>query len=202
MATSSIDLSIITATWKRPKFLAHLLDAVARQTLGGIQIEHLVISDGPDPVSRAVAAAASCRYHELQAHGGHYGAACKDRGIALAQGRYLCFWDDDNLYEPHAAATLLATAAAADLGIVRARHWSVTSRKYVLIPRQWRGKIQPGDIDTLCVCVKRELASQEPWFQPEETGRGTDHRWLSRILSHHPVVHYAPVCVGTHLAFD
>ncbi|HCS55863.1 MAG TPA: hypothetical protein DIW81_30485, partial [Planctomycetaceae bacterium] len=139
MTAASIQLSVITNTWQRPKHLAGLLQQLSRQSLGGLSIEHLVISDGLDPIAAALVKNSTSRYFELEAHQGCYGVAAKDLGISRAQGEYVCLWDDDNLYEPHALAALYCSASGHDIGIVQAEHWSVTNRRYVQIPRNWTG---------------------------------------------------------------
>lgn len=201
VADSAFDLSLITATWRRPKLLAHCLQAVAGQQLGGLKLEHIVVSDGPDRTAEALCAEASARFVALEEHAGNFGATARDRGIELARGRYLAFWDDDNLYEPFAAAVQFAAAQQADVGVVRVKHWSVTQKRYRLIPQHWNGKARPGHIDTMCLCVRRELAQSVLWQTPP-TGRGTDHRWLSRVLQRNPQVRFSPQCIGAHLAFD
>jgi len=201
MAGTGCDLSIITPTWRRPKLLAHCLQAVAGQSLGGLKLEHIVVSDGPDPTAEALCAGTPTRFAALPDHAGNFGASARDHGIQMARGKYVAFWDDDNLYESHAAAVQFAAAQQFDLGVVRVKHWSVTARRFRLIPRRWNGTARPGDIDTMCLCVRRELAQSVAWQAPP-TGRGTDHRWLTRVLQQNPRIHYAPQCIGSHLAFE
>ncbi|WP_339612635.1 glycosyltransferase family A protein [uncultured Rubinisphaera sp.] len=200
MTAASIQLSVITNTWQRPKHLAGLLQQLSRQSLGGLSIEHLVISDGLDPIAAALVKNSTSRYFELEAHQGCYGVAAKDLGISRAQGEYVCLWDDDNLYEPHALAALYCSASGHDIGIVQAEHWSVTNRRYVQIPRNWTGKVQPGDIDTMCLCVRAELAKSIPWNLPPHK-RGMDHRWLNRLLAEPRDVHHVEIVIGKHLTF-
>lgn len=197
---AQIQLSIITATWQRPKSLAGLLASVSRQSLGNLKIEHIVVSDGPDAVTSALLNQSATRYLELESNQGNFGAAAKDLGIRAAKGEYVCIWDDDNLYEPHAASALFSAASGFDLGIVQAEHWSVTRKRYVTIPADWDGTVKPGQIDTMCLCVRKSVAEKSAWHQPPQ-GRGTDHRWLSRLLEHQPTVHFVPVTIGKHLTF-
>ena len=95
---SQIQLSIITATWKRPQFLMHLLNQVHLQSTEGLTWEHLVVSDGIDPIAKTICASYPVRYFECPQHQGAYGAFAKDEGIRQAKGEYVCFWDDDNIY--------------------------------------------------------------------------------------------------------
>ncbi len=202
---ASIQLSVITNTWQRPKHLANLLQQLSQQSLGCLSIEHLVISDGPDPIAAALVKRTAVKrkasgYFELDSNFGCFGVAAKDLGIAQSQGEYVCFWDDDNLYEPHALAALYCTAKGHDIGIVQTEHWSVTNRRYIQIPRSWTGVVQPGDIDSMCLCVRTELAKSFPWKSPP-LKRGTDHRWLSRLLAEPRDVNHVPIVIGKHLTF-
>lgn len=194
------DLTVITATYKRPKHLAMCLEQFHRQSLGELNVEHVVVADGPDaPVARFIAKREGARHIELDRNKGQYGAFAKDRGIQEARGEYVCFWDDDNLYDSHALTTLYATAYGADMGIVQARNFDKRLRKLILVPEKWDGTFQYGRVDTMCVCVRRELALKETWGEPEDRGRGTDYRWLRSLLNHEPIIRFSPVVIGKHL---
>ncbi|MEZ6066059.1 MAG: glycosyltransferase family A protein [Planctomycetaceae bacterium] len=116
------DISVITATRQRPKHLEACLHHFRQQSLGGLRAEHIVVSDGPDDYARRQVQSYGARYDQLPESAGQWGAAAKDRGIELARGRYVCFWDDDNWYEPHALATLYTTAFGFDIGVVQCRY--------------------------------------------------------------------------------
>jgi hypothetical protein len=75
-----IDLTVITATCRRPAQMASCLSQFRSQSLGDLRCEHLVVSNAVDPQAR---------------------------------GQYVGFWDDDNLYEPHALARLARRESAA-----------------------------------------------------------------------------------------
>ncbi|WP_437225743.1 glycosyltransferase family 2 protein [Planctomicrobium sp. SH661] len=193
-----MQLSIITATCQRPALLAHCLDQFRTQSTGCLKCEQIVVSDGPDPVARSLAKRWGARYFELPAQRGHAGAFAKDLGIAEARGEYVGFWDDDNLYESHAVSSMFAAARGVDIGVVRAEHRLHKRTGFVTLPRSWNGTFRPGDIDTMCVCVTRELAYQEKWGD-EDSSPGTDHRWLRKLEAHHPRIRYVPVVIGIHL---
>ena len=111
--SEAIDLSVITATHRRPKHLAMCLEQFRLQSSGNLRVEQIVVSDGPDRQARYLATAAGARYIELDRTYGQWGAAAKDAGLTAARGNYVCLWDDDNRYAPHAAATLYAAACGA-----------------------------------------------------------------------------------------
>jgi glycosyltransferase involved in cell wall biosynthesis len=103
---SEFDLTVITATCRRPAQLASCLVQFRSQSLGGLHCEHLVVSDGIDPESRWLTSKYGARYIERTVPGGQWGSLARDEGIREARGRFVCFWDDDNLYEPHAGDDL------------------------------------------------------------------------------------------------
>lgn len=193
-----MQLSVITATCQRPALLGHALQQFRLQSLGDMKCEHIVVSDGPDPMARFLTQRWRARYFETPVRCGHAGAFAKDLGIQQARGEYVCFWDDDNWYAPHALATLLAAAQGVEIGVVRAEHRLRKRIGMVTVPRQWCGEFRPGDIDTMCVCVQRVLAARETWGDDCDRP-GTDFRWLAKLTAYHPAIRYVPVTIGMHL---
>ncbi len=193
-----MDLSVITATHKRPEFLSHCLDQFRRQSLGGLLVEHIVVSDGPDEYAKYLANQAGARYFELPESVGQWGAGAKDRGIIEVRGRYVCFWDDDNIYESHALVALFAAVQNAEIGVVRTEHRFRRRPGFITIPRRWNGRFELGDIDTMCVCVQTELARREKW-QLENPTISNDHTWLMNLMKYNPRINYLPITIGKHL---
>ncbi len=193
-----MDLSVITATCQRPEFLSHCLHQFAQQSRGGLECEHLVISDGPDGHAKFLAERAGARYFELNSPAGQWGAVAKDLGITQAYGRYVCFWDDDNIFEPHALVSLFAAVQNVEIGIVRTRHRFRKSPGSVVIPRNWRGEFRLGDIDTMCLCVETTLARKEPW-ESEVAKISNDYEWLMKLMTHQPKFNYLPILIGQHV---
>lgn len=193
---TQIDLSVITATWKRPKLLAMCLEQFRRQKKGNLRCEHIVVSDGPDEKNRAVAKFFGARYVERAATGGAWGAFAKDTGIEIARGRYVVFWDDDNSYLDHSLLTLYEAASGVDIGVARTTHFD--GMVSVVIPRKWDGSFRLGDIDTMCVCVRREVAVTEKWGLPNSI-KGTDHHWLRRLQKNGASIRFINTIIGSHL---
>lgn len=192
------DLSIITATYQRPKHLALCLAQVRAQSVGDLQLEHIVVADGPDPQARYLAETAGAKFLARERPGGQWGAHAKDAGLAVARGAYVCFWDDDNRYEPHAAATLYTTAHGVDIGLVRIRALKRGQPGRILLPRRWDGTLRYGDIDTMNACVRREVALTERWADGNPRS-GEDYRWLARLHARGATLRYVPVVIGEHL---
>lgn len=197
-APQVLDLSVITATCQRPKHLALCLAQFRQQSVGSLRVEHLVVSDGPDPYARLLTEAAGAACLELDQPHGQWGAAAKDAGLQHARGRYVCFWDDDNLYEPHALATLFTAASGVDIGIVQCRHLQRKQARRIVLPRRWDGAPRYGDIDTMNVCVRRELALTEPWADGNRRS-GEDYRWIQRLHDRGAAIRFVPIVIGEHL---
>jgi glycosyltransferase involved in cell wall biosynthesis len=191
---AGIDLTVITATWQHPKHLARTIRQVA-ESQHRLDCEHIIVSDGPDSQAETFCRLTGVRYVALPERAKAWGAACKDAGIAVAAGEYVCFWDDDNDYFPEALAVLYANTYGVDIGIAQCWH-----RGAKVIPHVWNGKFIYGEIDTMCVCVRTSLARRELWYHAAEAEiRGTDFRWFSRLLQHAPIVRFLPVVIGHHL---
>lgn len=111
-------VTIITPTWQRHGMLTtRCIPSVQAQSYPSV--EHLVISDGPDPELKAQLAQPwtdglkDLWYHELPVHdeAEHWGAPGRLAGLELASGELIGYCDDDDsLREFH--CTLLAEALA------------------------------------------------------------------------------------------
>lgn len=197
---ADFDLTVIIATCRRPAQLASCLAQFRTQNLGGLRCEHLVVSDGIDPEARWLAAEFGARYFERPEPGGQWGSLARDEGIRVARGQFVCFWDDDNLYEPHALATLFSAAVGYDIGVVQTRYRCRSRVGQIIIPRRWTGSFRSGDVDTMCICLRRDLALREAWEQrPPPKLPTTDWHWLQRLEKHQPRIRFVPVIIGFHL---
>jgi glycosyltransferase involved in cell wall biosynthesis len=109
-------VSVVIPTRNRPEMLAAAIDSVLAQTFTDYEI--VVIINGPDnqstPKTSAVATLTGCRIVRIERDGI---AAALNAGIAAAQGEWIAFLDDDDLWEPNRleAELEVADAAAADL---------------------------------------------------------------------------------------
>ncbi len=183
-----MDLSIIIPS-SRPQTLAHVLTHIHNQRTDGINFEVIVIQEADDFTPFT-----NFRYginFEILRQGFHHdnGAAARDRGSIAARGQYLAFWDDDNIYYPHAIASLFCTATGNDIGIVRTRHQGL------VIPSG--PHLKPGDIDSMCFCVKKDLATRFKWA--DGGGRYNDYRWINKVAGIAERVNRSPAIIGEHL---
>ena len=123
-------VSVITPTWRRPKLLTErCIPSVRAQTYQ--PIEHLIVSDGPDPalwqqlntlpqirLHPAAEPVSSLRYVECGRNWGGVGHAARAAGAWLAAGEWICYLDDDNEYLPGHVEAMLAEAQRARVPLV------------------------------------------------------------------------------------
>lgn len=191
-------LTVITPTYRRPSLLWHCLEQFQRQSQGGLMVEHLVVSDGPDANAQRIAASfPHVTYLELPKKSAAKGAgdAGRDAGIQQAKGEYVCFWNDDNVYYPHALVALYAAAQGVDIGVVQVRQ--ERGEHAVTIPRRWDGRFRYADIDAACICVRTETARLETWNSAQDAA--SDIRWLERLERYQPTKRFVPIVIGVHL---
>jgi glycosyltransferase involved in cell wall biosynthesis len=105
-------LSVIIPTYGRPRFLNEAISSVLAQTVA--DFECIVVDDGSAaPV--AVALDRRVRVVHRDENGGP--AAARNTGLEHAQGRYVTFLDDDDLYTPDRLALGLEGVARAPVSI-------------------------------------------------------------------------------------
>ena len=191
-----VNISVITPTWCRPKHLLSCLTNFKGQNLKGLKAEHIVVSDGPDSWARALATGMDAKYFELPEHMGHTGAFARDMGMQNAQGEYLCFWDDDNSFYNHALRTAHKAASGKDIGIVQMSQW-VGNCKHTKVPDNFVGAIRHSQIDSMNLCVRREVAMRKPWGSGRKAS--VDFHWIKSIFETKPTWNFARVVVGEHI---
>lgn len=95
-------ISVITPTWQRHGLLLErCIPSVAAQT---VSVEHVVVSDGPDPELRELLADVDVVYTEVAEHADdpcNYGARARNRGLEVATGDLIAYLDDDNAFKPN-----------------------------------------------------------------------------------------------------
>jgi len=122
-------VSIVTATWKRPRMLTErCIPSVWAQTYQ--PIEHLIVVDGRDvPLRRRLAGLGysadgevysrmTRRVVELGRNHGGVGNAPRAVGAWLAAGEWVCYLDDDNEYLPGHVQAMMAEAERSGAALV------------------------------------------------------------------------------------
>lgn len=95
-------ISVITPTWQRHHLLLQrCIPSVLAQT---VAVEHVVVSDGPDPTLREHLTNIPVVYAEVAEHADdpcNYGARARNRGLEVASGDLIAYLDDDNAFMPN-----------------------------------------------------------------------------------------------------
>src|SRR5262245_48422552 len=107
-------VSVITPTWARHDWLLNrCIPSVLAQDYP--HVEHVVVSDGPDPELAEMIDGKVAVFGQLPEHAlgeRHYAAAVRNHGLGLATGGYITYLDDDDAYRPHHCRVLAAALDA------------------------------------------------------------------------------------------
>lgn len=106
-------VSVVTPTWRRHGLLLNrCVPSVQAQTYPAV--EHVVVSDGPDPELTAMIAGQVKVFGELPEHDpvARWGHRARLRGLELARGEYIAYLDDDNAFRPWHVERLAAALEA------------------------------------------------------------------------------------------
>jgi len=154
-------VSVITPTWNRHDLLLNrCIPSVEAQTYP--DIEHIIVSDGPDP---DLAAKLSKRlptrpfYLEFAERDAGLGELPRPRGLELAQGELIAYMDVDNAYRPQDIERLVNALGDRDFS------YSQMLRHYTNGHSDILGTLHPyyGGIDTSMVLHRRELLEKATW---------------------------------------
>lgn len=153
-------VTVVSPTWHRHDLLLdRCIPSVAAQDYPAI--EHIVVSDGPDPeLLGKFPTAPGVRLEELPEHpDAQWGHHARLHGIDLAKGEYIAYLDDDNSW--HGDHARLLVAALEDTGADFA---------YPLMAVHGRGEYvigtdppAEGQIDTSMIVHRRELLDVATW---------------------------------------
>lgn len=117
MATTTLDLSVVMPTYRRPDLLARCLGALLAQTLPADRFEVIVVDDGQEDrcreqVERVAATPGAPAIRYLRAASGRGPAVARNAGWRAATAPLVAFTDDDTLPDPQWLARGLAAMQA------------------------------------------------------------------------------------------
>lgn len=181
-----MNISIIIPS-SRPHTLAHVLNHINNQDCD-IKYEVIIVQEAIDFTNYMHLQYNNCKIFRQRPHH-DCGALARDRGLMMSCGQYVAFWDDDNVYYSNAIKSIWNASKGYDVGIVRTHH------NNIIIPSGH--KIIPGDIDTMCLCVKRSIALKTKWA--DGMGRYNDYRWISSIINMTTNINYSSEIIGRHI---
>ena len=161
-------VTVVTPTWQRHSMLlTRCIPSVQAQ--GYPRIEHLVISDGPDPeLAEALSRPwldgwKNLWYRELPAHDEelHWGGAVRLAGLELASGEYVGYCDDDDSLRPdhcHRLAAALDEHPEAGFAVSRMLQHSPYGDQSI-----GHGELALGNVGTPMIMHRRELTGVATW---------------------------------------
>jgi glycosyltransferase involved in cell wall biosynthesis len=167
-------VSVITPTWARHDLLfTRCIPSIQAQTHP--EVEHVIVSDGPDENLRDFVAAIRrprhpIRYFELDGHApdpnfGHY---ARVHGIRQAAGTCIAYNDDDDELRPeHCARMAAALDADPGAGFAVSRMISHNDRDGTLLSIGW-GPLACGNVGTPMIAHRRETLTRGTWGPPSQ----------------------------------
>jgi glycosyltransferase involved in cell wall biosynthesis len=122
MTDPACAVSVIMPTYKRSESIGESIRSVMNQTLTDVEL--VVINDGGDDTARKIIdsfGSPRIRYYRLDRNRGL--SAALNEGIRLAQGRYIAYLDDDDIYYPDHLKTLAESIAGTHYDFVYSNCW-------------------------------------------------------------------------------
>ena len=100
-------VSVLIPTFNRPRYLSEALASVFRQNYGNLQI--IVVNDGGEDVSDIIHSYDGPRLIFINRKENRGKAYSLNEALARAEGKYIAYLDDDDLYYPNHIETLVDT---------------------------------------------------------------------------------------------
>lgn len=170
-------VSVITPTWRRHDvLLGRCVPSVQAQSYGSI--EHVIVSDGPDPELAAVIPP-GVRFAELPEHDPavRFGLRARLHALTMSRGEIIAYLDDDDAWRPEHVPTLVAALGArpdAGFGWTRMLVHFPGGRRQA----QLGGRPSYGRVATSMMFHRRELLEVATWQDGELHDWDLAEAWL------------------------
>jgi O-antigen biosynthesis protein len=150
-------ISVVTPTWKRRELLTgRCIPSVRAQTYTG-PVEHVIVSDGPDPDLAGVRCSVLTEHRTAP----NRGIWARRYGTEIATGDLIGYLDDDNAWKPYHLELLagMLEETGADFAYSKARCVEPNGLGWTIgcDPPQF------AQIDTSLIVHRRELLSLAQW---------------------------------------
>ncbi len=166
-------------TYNRPTLLSEAVGSALSQDVSSFEV--LVVDDGSDP---PVAMVDDPRVRLLRLLGNQGPSAARNAGIDAAQGRYLVFLDDDDLFTPDRLALALEGLERAPVAICWSRFHEQPPGRNRVLEGDVAGSILNGLTPSLgATAVRADIA---PRFDPHWNAV-EDVEWWLRLAHRAPV---------------
>jgi glycosyltransferase involved in cell wall biosynthesis len=216
MTGGSFDVSIVVCTQDRAAMLRGALASLYDLATDGFNYEIVVVDNGStDETQKVIATAAT---ESMQPLRGVFEpqkgiVAARNRGIREAQGRWIAFFDDDQLADPRWLGELYRGATTQKCRVVGGsvhltfpdgceRRLDPTVRmllgeaKLADQPRPYGGRLTPGGGNLM---IERSVFDEVGVFLRTVSGRGEDTDLFSRIERAGITGWYIPTAIVQHL---
>jgi glycosyltransferase involved in cell wall biosynthesis len=187
-------ISVIVPTFKRPPYLAETVRAILAQSYPALEV--LIVSDGDDQdVADYVAGLNDVRAKYLaSAHAGRP-AIPRNLGIRQAQGDYIAFCDDDDVWHADKLQRQMSfmRRKRSDFSFTACSNIDQNGNRYVDILRGDFGRVGKakfllslgGMITNSTIVVSRSLLNRAgPLNEAEKLRSAEDYELCSRLLVH------------------
>lgn len=183
--SSPIAVSVIIPTYNRPELLTLALESLKSQTFKKFEV--IVVNNGNLDVSELVKSF-SCFYsvQYLTSHTAGNVSVAKNLGLSVSKGKYICYLDDDDWYEPLHIETLYNAIHNSEFGLVYSdalvqlqemqNEKIITTKKFVEYSKNYSYNLLliKDYIFTPCVIHRRACYEILGGFNPDLT---TDEDW-------------------------
>ncbi len=160
-------VSVIVPVYNAAAFLRQTLDCICGQTLKEIEI--ILVDDGSSDETPAILQEYAARDSRIillqQEH--EYAGAARNKGMAIARGKYYSFLDADDIFEPTMLEKMVARAeeVGADVVICKADSFNTETGKHQHMRHQLKG-YYPEGLNKKKFNVAEEMPQLLCAFQP------------------------------------
>lgn len=145
MKASQIKVSVVVPVYNVEKYLSQTLGYITGQTLR--EIEVICVDDGSTDSSREILKDWREKDARIQilTQQNQYAGVARNRGLERAVGKYVIFWDSDDIFEPEALEVLYKKAEKeeADICICAARRYDEQHNTFIASDAYLNKKILP-----------------------------------------------------------
>jgi glycosyltransferase involved in cell wall biosynthesis len=173
MSTNAPAFSVVIPTYGRARFLEEAVASVLAQTVGDLEC---IVVDDASPEAAELAPDPRLRVVRRSENGGP--AAARNSGLAVAEGEFIAFLDDDDLFAPDRLEIALEGLANAPL----ATCWSRSMDATVPGGRMLMGNVRDSILDATTPHLGATAVRRDVVEQFDEDYRATqDVEWWLRM---------------------